>query len=274
MTKNDPEYRKARVYDDVAEVYERVNAPRLFDEAARGLVEVLGPAPGARVLDAGCGTGAVSRAALAAVGGQARVVAMDPSLSMALAARRCGVSGVVLGSLPDLPFATATFDAALSGFVMSHVDDPDTAAREFARVVRPGGRVALSAWYPADDEVVREWNRVVHAFVPPERIEAGVREVMPADGRLSKPGAVARLLTDAGLAGVSEHDREVECVMTVDEYAASREICATGRLLRLVLSPPQFETLCAAVRDALSSRFSDPVRFTRRFHVGVGTVRP
>jgi ubiquinone/menaquinone biosynthesis C-methylase UbiE len=273
MKHDDPDLSRARVYDDVADVYERVNAPLLFGEPARRLVAAVDLAPGSHLLDIGCGTGAVSRAALESLGGNARVVAIDPALAMVLCARRSGIAGVVVGSLPGLPFADASFDGALSAFVMSHVDDPEDAIREIARVVRPGGRIGLSAWYPADDDVFREWARVIREFIDPTRIEDAVRHVMPADSRFSKPGTLAALLAGAGLGDVVSSEHTVECAMTYEEYAESREICATGRALRILLSPPEWTAMRAAVRDALQRRFPAGLRFTRAFHVAVG-ARP
>ncbi len=271
MKHDDPDLSRARVYDDVADVYERVNAPLLFAEPARRLVDALDPAPGSRLLDIGCGTGEVSRAALESLGGNARVVAIDPALAMVLCARRSGIAGVVVGALPGLPFADASFDGALSAFVMSHVDDPEGAIGEIARVVRPGGGIGLSAWYPADDEVFREWARVIREFIDPARIEDAVRHVMPADSRFSKPGTLAALLAGAGLSDIASSEHTVECAMTCDEYAESREICATGRALRILLSPSKWMQMRVAVRDALQSRFPDGLCFARAFHVAVGT---
>jgi SAM-dependent methyltransferase len=153
---DDRELLRARSYDEVAETYERVNAPLMFDEPARSLVECAALSPGEHVLDVGTGTGAVARAAIAA---GANVVALDPSLPMLMAAGRGGVSHLVCGSLPELPFQDAVFDGVLSAFVMTHVDDPDCAARSMHRVLRRGGRVALSAWSLTTDEYSATWRR-------------------------------------------------------------------------------------------------------------------
>ncbi len=271
MTDDVPDIRRARVYDDVAETYERVNAPRLFDEPARRLVTAVTPSPGTRILDAGCGTGAVARAALAAVGGDASVVAMDASLSMLLAARRGGVSGTVLSRLPDLPFRNGSFDCVLSAFVMTHLDDPDAAAGEMVRVLRPGGRLGLSAWAPATDPYAQAWRDVAARFVDTERLDAAGRAVLPADPRFSADGALTDLLETSGLGEVRGDFQEIDTAMTIDEYIEAREVCATGRAIRVLLAADDWERFRADARRILRERFGDGVRFTRGIHIAVGT---
>ncbi|HEX5133566.1 MAG TPA: SAM-dependent methyltransferase, partial [Candidatus Krumholzibacteria bacterium] len=79
MSDENPNFRKARVYDDVADTYERVNVPRMFAVPGRVLALAVAPPAGARVLDVGAGTGAVARALREFVGPDALVVVADAS---------------------------------------------------------------------------------------------------------------------------------------------------------------------------------------------------
>ncbi|GIF51138.1 methyltransferase family protein [Asanoa ferruginea] len=112
------------------------------------LLDAAGIVAGALALDVGTGTGTV--AALAAERG-ACVVAVDAEPSMlSLARRRVPTAGLGLAALPALPFAAQAFDAAVANFVVNHVGDPLAALRALRRVVRPGGRVAVTIWpHPA-----------------------------------------------------------------------------------------------------------------------------
>lgn len=273
MEPTHPGFRRARVYDGVADVYERVNVPRLFAEPGRVLAEAVAPPPGARALDIGAGTGAVARALRASAGDGALVVAADASAAMLRAAQRAGLGDCVTATLPDLPFAPDSFDIVTSAFVMTHLDDADLAAREMKRVLRPGGRIGLSAWYPADDDAAREWSRVVRAFIEPACVASAVRETLPGDERFARAGSLAELLAAERFVDVITRDHSVACAMTVDEYVASREVAATGRALRLLLSGDEWERLRATVRGALAARFPEGIRFTRGFHTAIG-VRP
>jgi ubiquinone/menaquinone biosynthesis C-methylase UbiE len=50
------------------------------------------------------------------------------------------------GALPALPFPSGCFDASVANFVINHVGDPAAAVAELRRVVRPGGRIAVTIW--------------------------------------------------------------------------------------------------------------------------------
>ena len=121
---------------------------RIYDRLAEVLV-ARAPVPlgGAGVLDVGAGTGAASRAALAA--GAARVIAVDAAFGM-LAHQAAARPPAVVGDAVALPFARAAFDAAVAAFSLNHLADPAAGLREMARVTRPGGAVLASA-YAADD---------------------------------------------------------------------------------------------------------------------------
>ncbi len=100
------------------------------------------PPPGRRTLDVGCGEGRLGRA-LAERGH--RVVGLDASPTLAALAREAGgFEEVVDGDAAALPFPDASFDLAVAFMVPQDVDDLEGLLREAARVVAPGGHVALA----------------------------------------------------------------------------------------------------------------------------------
>src|ERR1700760_1457892 len=105
-----------------------------------------GVAGGQRVLDVGCGPGALTAELAGRVGTDA-VSAVDPSAPFASAVReRLPGVDVRLAPAEALPFADGTFDAALAQLVVHFMTDPVAGLREMGRVTRPGGRVAASVW--------------------------------------------------------------------------------------------------------------------------------
>ncbi len=98
------------------------------------------------VLDIGTGEGQVARV-LAAQG--SRVVGIDPFVGQIdTAVVRAGGPAYLLAEAAGLPFADASFDAAVACLVFEHIDDVDGAIGEVARVVRPGGRFVFLLNHP------------------------------------------------------------------------------------------------------------------------------
>jgi SAM-dependent methyltransferase len=108
--------------------------------------------PGERVLDVACGTGLVSFRVAEAVGARGAVVGTDISGEMVEAARRSAAERDVdnasfeRSDAEALPFADATFDAAVCGLGLMYVSDPVKALCEMRRLLRPGGRAAAAVW--------------------------------------------------------------------------------------------------------------------------------
>lgn len=127
--------------------------------------------PGETVVEVGSGTGDVLCRLAGAVGHTGRAVGVEPNPAMRALARGratgagAGSAEFVDGAADDLPFEDGSLDAVLCERVLQHVDDPDGAVHEMARVLRPGGRVALldSDWatgllYPGDPDVVTRYQ--------------------------------------------------------------------------------------------------------------------
>jgi demethylmenaquinone methyltransferase/2-methoxy-6-polyprenyl-1,4-benzoquinol methylase len=141
----------ARMFDEVAERYDRMNAVMTFGQERRWrrhVARALGLAPGMTVLDLAAGTGA-SSVPFAAAG--ARPVACDFSLGMLSVGRRAHPQlRFVAGDALRLPFADAGFDAVTVSFGLRNMADLAAAICELARVTRPGGRlVVLETSQPA-----------------------------------------------------------------------------------------------------------------------------
>ncbi len=113
-------------------------------------LDLLDVVPGARVLDVGCGSGAVLRALARRVAPEGTAVGLDPSPALLAVAREIAdLEGLaeriefLEGDARSLPVADADFDIVLATTVLGHVPEGDGAIAELARVVRPGGRVGV-----------------------------------------------------------------------------------------------------------------------------------
>jgi SAM-dependent methyltransferase len=147
------------VIDGVADAYSAGGAAweagpaRVYDRLASVLVERCpGGVAGRVVLDLGAGTGAASRAALAA--GAGAVVAVDAAPGM-LAHARADRPPAAAGDATALPFAAGSFGAVVAAFSLNHLTDPAAGLAEAARVLRPGGGLVASAYAAADEHPVK-----------------------------------------------------------------------------------------------------------------------
>jgi SAM-dependent methyltransferase len=112
--------------------------PALLDAAAVG--------SGTRLLDVGTGPGVV---ALSAAARGATVTGVDQSTAMVQIAQAAGVDAVV-APVEQLPFDDECFDAVVAGFLLNHLARPAAGVASLARVLRPGGRLALTVWDQPD----------------------------------------------------------------------------------------------------------------------------
>lgn len=143
------------------------------------LAELADVEAGQRVIDVGCGPGALTAELVSRLGPD-RVAAVDPSMPFVdiVRERYPGVD-VQCASAENLPFPDGTFDATLAQLVVHFMNDPVTGLREMMRVTRRGGVVAASVWDHAGEGPLRHfWDaaRRVDPDVPDESHLPGVRE--------------------------------------------------------------------------------------------------
>ncbi len=221
----------AALFDEQAEAYLDSRVHRAGDDLDQ-LVEWVGPAE--RALDVATGAGHTAGALIE--GGADSVVATDAAPGMVATATRAfpDVAGVVCDA-EWLPFDADSFDAVTCRIAAHHFPDPEEFVAEVARVLEPGGTLALEDNVAPDDDALDDFlNRV-------ERIRD------PTHVRSHRVGDWLSWLEDAGL--TVEASRVVTKTLDYDEWVAN-------------VNPP------AERRECLAAAFADrPTGATETFEI-------
>jgi SAM-dependent methyltransferase len=177
----------ADAYDRFMGRYSAVLTPQMADFA--------GVEAGQRVLDVGCGPGAL---VAELIDRGAHVSAVDPSPQFVAAVRERypGVDARIAAA-EELPFEDASFDAALAQLVVHFMADPAKGISEMARVTGEGGVVAASVWDMVGGKApISPFWQTARELDP--RVEGEARRAGAGEGQLSE------LLAQAGLADIQE----------------------------------------------------------------------
>jgi ubiquinone/menaquinone biosynthesis C-methylase UbiE len=185
------------VFDEVADTYDAVDVD-FFTPMGVELVRRAAIVPGESVLDVGCGRGAVLLPAARAAGPAGHVTGIDLSSAMVAltAAATAGMQGVAVavGDAQAPNFAAASFDVVTAGLVLFFLADPIVALAAYRRLLRPGGRLALSSFAAYDPRYPNSLRRLAgHAVDPPPPEQT--HELFHSD-RTLRDGLAAQGFTD------------------------------------------------------------------------------
>jgi ubiquinone/menaquinone biosynthesis C-methylase UbiE len=214
------------------------------------LLDAARVAAGMRVLDVATGPGHVAAAAAAR---GAEPVGVDIAEGMLAVARRDHPQlDFRHGDAEALPFADACFDAVVGAFVLNHLPRPEVAAAELARVLRSGGRVALSVWD------VPERTRFIGLVRDAVARAGGSPSAEPYAGpdpfRFADAAQLQALLDDAGMVDVT-----VQTVAVRHRVKGSSMALWDGLLAGSVRSAAAVEALSPAARERARAAFAELV---------------
>ncbi|WP_428983181.1 class I SAM-dependent methyltransferase [Phytohabitans maris] len=189
-------------FDEAAHTYDQVGVS-FFGPFGAELVRRAGVKQAERVLDVGCGRGAVLFPAARAVGPEGHVTGTDAATTMvdltgAEAARR-GLRhvAVAVGDAQEPAFPAGSFDVVTAGLVVFMLPDPHAALRAYARVLRPGGRLALSC-FASQDPAFGRAMRALAGHLP-----AGAEPPPTPDPMFASAEATLAAVADAGFGEVT-----------------------------------------------------------------------
>lgn len=173
------------LFDAGAPFYERICRIMSLgtgEKYRRDALVGVGAARGKRILDVATGTGVVLRSAFALSGGNA--VGLDPSIEMLRECRKSCPAPLLRAVGENLPFRDARFDIISMGYALRHVSDLRLLFTEYARVLKPGGRILIMEITQAQSAVGRWFTRLY------------LRTLVPAIARFSTGAEAARTMMD------------------------------------------------------------------------------
>jgi ubiquinone/menaquinone biosynthesis C-methylase UbiE len=255
------------VWDRISDVYVREIDQR-FAPIVHALIERAQLQPGETILDLGTGTGAVAEQAAEKASATGQVIGVDISSEMlALARKRIAVRSSSNVSFREgrgeaIPADTDSFDVVLSSLTLMYVIDRSVAAREIARVLRPGGRLIAAVWGSPDECDIVRFQQTAGRFAGPP----------PVDG--VGPGALADpspLLHQLAAAGVRAHVEPQVLGFDFPDFHSAWTALAGVTTAHLPLE--QQQAAQRAVRDEMYPHGDGPRRFENltQFIVGQST---
>ena len=225
------------------------------------MIECLNIAEDQQHLDIAAGTGEPGLS-IARLSPKGRVVLTDLAPEMLdVAARRADAQGVAnvetkVCSADDLPFADAIFDSVSVRFGYMFFPDAAKATAEFARVLKPGGRICSSVWVRPEEN---PWTAILMRAIVTEVVFAPPEPDGPNMFRCAAPGYVSAVYEAAGLRDVAEWDVNIELVTSSPaEYweMMSEHVSLAAAALQQVDEPAR-ERIRATVIANVSAYDSD-----------------
>lgn len=192
------------ITDDFVQMHDDFLVPIIYAQWAHHLIDIAAIESGHDVLDAACGTGVLTRAALLEVGFRGHVTGLDHNKRMlARASKNPSRIEWQHGDAAALPFEDDSFDRVLCQFALMFIGNRVAALKELLRVCRPSGQVVVAVWAPLDH------SKGYTALVNLTRKYAGERAAfrLAAPWSLGVPGMMDALLLSAGVNEYECHER-------------------------------------------------------------------
>lgn len=235
-----------QVSGSAAEIYERCFVPAIFGQWAPQLADAAQIGPEDRVLDVGCGTGVLARAASERVATESQVSGVDRNEGMLAVARR--IRPTIDWRQEDaveMSFRDASFDVVASQFALMYFADRAAALREMRRVLKPDGRVTVAVWGPFE----RATGYVLLTDIAQRRCGQTAADVLTAPFALGQEGQLLGLFQAAGFAHV--HVELRAGTMTFPSIATFVETEVKGSPLEALLDDESYGALVAGAEEQL-----------------------
>ena len=241
-----------QVSGDAAEVYEKCFVPAIFGPWAPRMAEAARVVSGDRVLDVGCGTGVLARAAADRVAAASQVTGLDRNAGMLAVAQRLRPQiDWRQGDATALPFADESYDVVMSQFALMYFPDRPAALTEMVRVLRPGGRLAIAVWGSYE----RATSYVILTEITQRRCGQSAADILTAPFVLADKDTLLGLCKAAGI-----QDAVIELrggTMTYPSIEVFVETEVKGSPLDALLNEESYQGLMREAQEKLQQFCTD-----------------
>ena len=230
----------ATQYDQIADLYETISDAVFLLRAhveQPTFLKALGSIAGRSILDVACGRGAVLFPAAERVGPSGHVIGIDLAEGMAhetqMEIQRRGLKHAEAHQMDaeHLTFPDSSFDFVLCGFSLQFFPHLADALSEFRRVLKPGGRIAVTTW-GGDDE---RWDW----YADLRKAHGAVAKL--GSQSLDTPEEIQRWFSQAGFVNIQIHTKEMDMIYLDQEEWWNVEWSISGRAGLEKLSPESLE---------------------------------
>lgn len=238
----------SNTYFNVPDAYENFMG-RFSRQLAPQFSKAIPLQAGDRVLDLGCGPGALTGHLVELVGANA-VSVLDPSPPFleACLQRYPGVTGK-LGAAEDIPFDDNAFDAVMSQLVIHFFVDLERAGSEMVRVTKPGGWIAACTW-------LFDQMDMLHLFDIAAKEATGQTPPSPPSNGFRQEGVTSSYFTSLGLEDVSETTLRVSSTYREPDELWNAYMAGSGPIGPWLLSQP--DEVRADIRQRIFKMLGDP----------------
>jgi len=249
------------IFDEAADSYDNVGVD-FFRPIGAALARAVAPRPGERVLDAGCGAGAVLLPVAELIGATGHVTGIDlaPGMVARTSAAATGLDNVTVafGDAQDPAYPGGSFDLITSGLVLFFLPDPPAALVAYRKLLRPSGRLGFTSFAEHDPRYPQAMKILARFAADP-----------PAPPELHPMFGSADQVRAATLAaGFAETDvSEVTVVTEFGDAAQLMEWIGSHAGRRLVTRIPPDRR--GAATAAIASELGEPLDFRTRIRITV-----
>jgi SAM-dependent methyltransferase len=222
------------------------------------LIDRARPAAGERIVDVGCGSGAISVALAQEVGSSGHVMGIDISGPMLARARQTAPAGLpvdfVLADATVYPFDPASFDLLVSRFGVMFFADPTLSFANLRQALKPSGRLAFACWRePRENPFFMVPLQAVYKHAP-KQAQPGPED--PGPFSFASEARVHRILGEAGFGGIAMEPCDLALDIAIGHGldAAIESALSIGPAARALAEQPPDVVAAAthSIREALT----------------------